>query len=278
MHNRALETLGLNWCYLACDVHPEHLAFAIQGAKAMKFVGLNLTVPHKLLAMEMMDELDSSARTWGAVNTVLFEGRSTSSDWEPMRDCDPEQIVALRSRGFNTDADAITQSLQEDLGITLAGQTALILGAGGAGRTAALKVANDGVKQLYLVNRTLSKAEKIAAEIKNRFPEVTVTLGYPEGTVDLVINGTSAGLKPEDPLPFDPARFSLKKAATAYDMIYRPAQTRFLDEAERCGCKIANGLGMLLYQGAKALEIWSGIKAPIEVMRSALQQQVYGKS
>ena len=103
-----------------------------------------------------------------------------------------------------------------------------------------------------------------------------VTVDYPVGVVDLVVNGTSAGLQASDPLPFDCERFSLKKAGAAYDMIYRPAQTKFLQEAERAGCKFANGLGMLLYQGAKALEIWSGKSAPVEIMRRALQQQVYG--
>lgn len=278
MHNAAMQALGLDWRYTAFDVHPENLREAIQGAAAMKFVGLNLTVPHKLLAMDIVTELDDSARTWGAVNTILFEGQSSSGEWKPMRDCNPEQITAVRPRGYNTDADAITRSLQEDLGISVAGKSALLLGAGGAGRTAALKLASDGIKHLYLVNRTASKAETVAKEIQQRFPSVSVTVGYPDQSIDLVMNGTSAGLRPDDPIPFDPSRFSLKNAAAAYDMIYRPARTKFLDEAERAGCRIANGLGMLLYQGAKALEIWSGMSAPIEIMRAALQQQIYGKS
>jgi shikimate dehydrogenase len=278
MHNTAMEALGLDWRYVACDVLPENLREAIAGAAAMKFVGLNLTVPHKLLAMELVNEFDDSARTWGAVNTVLFEGQSADGAWKPMRDCNPEEVQAVRTRGFNTDADAITRSIQEDLGISLAGKTVLLLGAGGAGRTAALKLASDGVKRLHLVNRTMSKAEAVASEIRARFPNIETKLGYPEGTVDLVVNGTSAGLKAGDPLPFDSKLFSLKKAAAAYDMIYRPAQTRFLQEAGRSGCKFANGLGMLLYQGARALEIWSGKNAPIEIMRRALQQQVYGRS
>ena len=275
MHNAAIEALRLDWKYLAFDVLPENLAEAIRGAAAMKFVGLNLTVPHKLLAMDLISELDSSARTWGAVNTVLFEGQ-TKGEWRAMRECNPEEVQAVRAKGFNTDADAITRSIQEDLGLAVAGKTVLLLGAGGAGRTAALKLGSDGVKQLYLVNRTMSKAESVAVEIKQRFPAVKVTVGYPDGAVDLAVNGTSAGLQADDPLPFDCERFSLKKAGAAYDMIYRPAQTKFLQEAERAGCKIAHGLGMLLYQGAKALEIWSGKTAPVEIMRRALHQQVYG--
>lgn len=278
MHNAAMQALGLDWRYAAFDVLPGELREAIRGAGTMRFVGLNLTVPHKLFAMEIIDVFDDSARAWGAVNTVLFEGRAGSDDWKPMRECNPENISAVRTRGFNTDADAITRSLQEDLGISVTGQTALLLGAGGAGRTAALKLASSGIRELHLVNRTESKAADVAREIQSRFPEVRVSVGYPDGKVDLVMNGTSAGLKADDPLPFDPGRFSLKQAGAAYDMIYRPVQTRFLAEAERSGCRIANGLGMLLYQGAKALEIWTGMAAPVEVMRRALQQQVYGKS
>src|SRR5688500_3742229 len=105
MHNAAMEALGLNWKYLAFDVLPENLAEAIRGAAAMKFVGLNLTVPHKLLAMDLIAELDSSARMWGAVNTVLFEGR-TGGTWRAMRDCHADEVEEVRATGFNTDADA----------------------------------------------------------------------------------------------------------------------------------------------------------------------------
>lgn len=278
MHNAALAELRLNWRYLAFDVPPADLREAIKGAQAMKFIGLNLTVPHKLLAVEIVDELDDSARTWGAVNTVLFEGQTGSGDWKPLRDCDPELLTATRTRGFNTDADAITRSIQEDLKMELRGASVLLLGAGGAGRTAALKLASDGVRRLYVVNRTMSKAEEIQSEIARRFPATDTRLGYPDGTVDLVLNATSLGLKTGDPLPFDATRFSLKAAGRAYDMIYRPAETGFLAEATRSGCKIANGLGMLLYQGAKALEVWSGAKAPINEMRQALMKQIYGKA
>lgn len=278
MHNAALTALGLNWRYLAFDVHPEHLRTAIHGAQNMKFAGLNLTVPHKLLAMNIVDELDSSARTWGAVNTVLFEAQCGSEEWQPLRSCDVEQITTLRSRGFNTDADAISKSIEGDLNMPLKGARILLLGAGGAGRTAALKLADSGAKELFLVNRTASKAEEIAADIRSRSPAVRVEVGYPKGEIDLILNATSLGLSAADPLPFDPGRFLLKKARAAYDMIYRPAETPFLAQARQAGCAVSNGLGMLLYQGARALEIWSGMAAPVEIMRSALKEHIYGSS
>lgn len=182
----------------------------------------------------------------------------------------------VRSHGFNTDADAITRSLHEDLELDLRGKRVLLLGAGGAGRTAALKIAEQGAGELFLVNRTEAKAEEIAREIKERVPAAQVQVGYPAGRVDLLLNATSLGLKTEDKLPFDEKAFSLKNAAAVYDMIYRPAETPLLRAAKAAGCPTANGLGMLLYQGAKALELWSGRQAPVPIMKAALENNVYG--
>ncbi len=256
MHNAAFAALGLNWRYLAFEVEPKNLRAAIAGARAMNFAGLNLTVPHKLLAMELVDELDESAKKWGAVNTIKFQ---------------PEGAV-----GFNTDADAITRSLREDLKLELRGAKILLLGAGGAGRTAALKLVSENVAELYLVNRTPSKAEAIAGEVKKQFPSVTVAVGYPRAKMDLVLNATSLGLKADDASPLDERQFSLKQTRAVYDMIYRPAETQLLACAKAAGCLTANGLGMLLHQGAKAFEIWTGRTAPLDVMRRALEQSVYG--
>ena len=278
MQNAGLAVLGLNWRYLAFEVQPGNLRAAIDGAKAMKFIGLNLTVPHKLLALDMVDALDESARAWGAVNTIRFEAQDQSGTWRPLAgfvDRIPEQI---RSHGFNTDADAITRSLREDIGLDITGAKVLLLGAGGAGRTAALKLASEKTRELFLVNRTAAKVTALAEEISQRFPAVKVSVGYPnpDVAVDLIVNATSLGLKSDDLLPLDASWYSLKKAGAVYDMIYRPAETPFLKAARLAGCRAANGLGMLLYQGAKALELWSGRQPPIEVMREALRENVYG--
>jgi shikimate dehydrogenase len=269
MQNAGLSALGLDWRYLACEVRPEELGEAITGARAMHFIGLNLTVPHKLLALEMMDVLDESAREWGAVNTVRFEGREVGGEWQPLHALDAAPSE-LRSHGFNTDADAITQSLREDLGMEVRGESVLLLGAGGAGRVAALKLAASGAKTLHLVNRTMAKAEALAAEVSERFPGVTVAVGLPEAEVDLVLNATSLGLKAGDPQPGE--GFALERARAVFDMIYRPAETPLLAMARAAGCRAANGMGMLLHQGAKALEIWSGQAAPLEAMRTALKE------
>lgn len=256
MHNAAFAALGLNWRYLAFEVDPKNLRAAIEGARAMNFAGLNLTVPHKLLAVDMVDELDASAKTWGAVNTIKFENG--------------------RAIGFNTDAEAIVTSLREDLKVELRGAKVLLLGAGGAGRTAALKLAAENVAELFLVNRTASKTVEIAAEIKKQFPSIKVSVGYPKSDVDLLLNAKSLGLKPEDAAPLDEKLYSLKQTRAVYDMIYKPAETKLLVAAQAAGCRTANGIGMLVHQGAKAFEIWTGQPAPVAVMRRAVEGSVYG--
>ena len=258
MHNAAFAALGLDWRYVACEVDPKNLRAAIAGAQAMGFAGVNLTVPHKLLAVDMVDTLDASATKWGAVNTIHFTARGAI--------------------GFNTDAEAIAAALREDLQVDLRGATVLLLGAGGAGRTAALKLAAEGAASLFLVNRTRSKAEAIAAELQRQFPSVKVSTAYPAGAVDLVLNATSLGLKPGDASPLAESGFALKQARAVYDMIYRPAETPLLQAARAAGCQTANGLGMLLHQGAKAFEIWTGRAAPLDVMRRALEENVYGET
>ncbi len=260
MHNAAFQALNLNWCYVAFEVDPANLRAAIEGARALNIAGFNLTVPHKLLAVDMMDRLDESAKLFGAVNTLKFDRINGK----------------IQVTGYNTDADGMATALREDLSMKLRGAKVLLLGVGGAGRTAALKLASERVAELYLVNRTAAKAEQIAREIKERFPSVTLATAYPAGKIDLVLNATSLGLKSSDPSPLDETQFDLKRARAVYDMIYRPPQTRLLTAAKKAGCKTANGLGMLLHQGAKAFKIWTGKSAPIDVMRSALKHNIYG--
>ncbi len=274
MHNAAFEAAGLDWAYVACEVDPTYLGEAITGARRMGFCGLNLTVPHKLEAIEWVDELDESAKAWGAVNTVAFEAE-VDGEWFPVGQIDPTGR-AIRSKGYNTDADALIRALKEDLRIEPRSARVLLLGAGGAARAAALKLADEGVLELWLVNRTIPKAQELATEISHRYPAVTVDVGYPESDVEIILNGTSLGLKSGDPLPLDVDRFPLERADGVYDMIYRPAVTPLLTAAHAAGCQTANGLGMLLYQGAAAWELWTGRQAPIEVMREALGREVYG--
>lgn len=276
MHNAALEHLGLDWRYVAFDVHPDRLREAIAGAKAMNFVGLNLTVPHKLMAMDLVDVVDPAARRWGAINTIRFEGLTKEGAWRGLGEIAPDEAREVRAVGFNTDADAIVKAIGEDLGLELGGAKVLVVGAGGAGRAAALRLALEKPAELWLANRTAATAEELAAEILRDQPELNVRLGFPQERVDLLLNATSLGLRPEDPSPLAGSTFELPMAAHVYDMVYKPAQTRLLRAANDAQCRTANGLGMLLHQGAKALEIWTGKTAPVEIMREALRRHIYG--
>jgi shikimate dehydrogenase len=305
MQNAALAALNLNWRYLAFEVHPGQLREAIGGARAMKFVGLNLTVPHKMLAVEMVDAIDERAKFWGAVNTIVFETRAANGQWLPLAQVPADQIGEIRSHGFNTDADAIAKSIIEDfVWPDLAGACVLLLGAGGAARTAALRLAREGIESLFLVNRTEEKAMRVALEVAAHFPSVQihvvvqspgqgaklksqllnqhpaiqVTAGCPQRRVDLLLNATSLGFKANDPLPVDLQWLKSHPPRRVYDMIYRPAETALLRAAKEAGCAVANGVSMLLYQGETALQLWTGLPAPVEVMRVALEKNVYGRT
>jgi shikimate dehydrogenase len=275
MHNAALAALGLDWRYLAFDVSPACLRQVLVAAKGMGFIGFNLTVPHKVMAVGLMDELDESAHRWGAVNTVRFEGRCAGGEWQSMSDWPDESPAEVRAKGFNTDAEAVALSLQEDLGIRLAGARVVLLGAGGVGRVVAMRLASEGIAGLWLINRSQAKAEALRREILETFPKVKIELDYPQDEIDLLVNATSLGLKADDALPWDSERFQVRQARSVYDLIYRPAITPMLQRAKEAGCRTANGLGMLLHQGARALEIWLGRPAPVEVMRKALEESIY---
>lgn len=260
MHNAAFEALKMNWAYLAFHVDPQELRAALQGARGMGMVGINLTVPHKIPALDCVDEIDAEASKLGAVNTIAMEKG--------------------RLHGFNTDGYGFLKAIKEEFNLSLGGKRVLVLGAGGAGRGIAVKCALDGAAQVIVANRTPAKIEPIAREIRNTKSEF-LSLGLTVDEirrviheVDLMVNATSVGMKDGDSLGLGTELFSPR--LRVYDTIYRPAQTELLQVAEGAGAKVANGLGMLLHQGAKAFEIWTKRKAPLAVMRRALRTAVYG--
>lgn len=260
MHNAALAAAKLNWCYLPFHVEPQNLRSALAGIRDLNCRGVNLTVPHKILALELMDEVDADARKLGAVNTVLVKDG--------------------RLIGFNTDGYGFAKAIKEDFDVGLTGQRVLVLGAGGAGRAIAIQCALEGAAQVTVANRTVAKIAPIAAEIagtKTAFQAIGLeggSLARLIGAVDLIVNATSVGLQTEEALGLPAKLFSAGVAV--YDTIYRPAETQLLRQATEAGAKVSNGLSMLLHQGAKAFEIWTGRKAPLTVMRRALHTAVYG--
>ncbi|MGA2138411.1 MAG: shikimate dehydrogenase [Verrucomicrobiia bacterium] len=260
MHNAAFEALKMNWAYLAFHVDPQTLRAALQGARDMGLAGINLTVPHKILALDCVDEIDAEARKLGAVNTVAMEKG--------------------KLHGFNTDGYGFLRAIKEEFNLSLRGKRVLVLGAGGAGRGIAVKCALDGAARVIVANRTPAKIEPIAREIRNTKSEfLSLALTADEirrviHEVDLVVNATSVGLKDGDSLGLGADLFSSR--LRVYDTIYRPVETELLQIAGGAGAQVANGLGMLLHQGAKSFEIWTKRKAPLAVMRRALRAAVYG--
>ena len=261
MHNAAFAALDMNWVYLAFHVEAANLRTALQGAMHMGLVGVNLTIPHKILALDWIDEIDPEARKLGAVNTVSMEKG--------------------KLRGFNTDGSGFLKAIKEDFNLSIKGKRVLVLGAGGAGHGIAVKCALDGAAKVIVANRTLARIEAIAREIGGTKAEFLGLKLAAEDIrkviheVDLVVNATSVGLEEGDSLGLGAELFSPR--LHVYDTIYRPAETELLRVAERAGAKVANGLSMLLHQGAKAFEIWTKRKAPLAVMRRALRAAVYGE-
>jgi shikimate dehydrogenase len=251
MHNAALAELArtaarfADWQYFRFEVHPDDLPRALALLYAKNFRGVNLTVPHKIIAVAHVAAIDAAARPVGAVNTLRWE----EGGW----------------RGFNTDGYGLAGAIRENLRCDLAGTPIILLGAGGAARGAAVECLQRGCASLALANRTQGKLDELLATLAplaGRIPLRGFSPSAPPAdlpTGALVINATSAGLKETDPLPVDLAQ--LPRPAAVFDMIYNPPRTPLLRAAGAAGLPTANGLAMLVHQGAKALEIWSGIPA-----------------
>jgi len=262
MHNPTLQAMGINAVYVAFDTAPEELLDTLTVFAQRGFAGVNLTIPLKEVAFEGIHRLSESAQLSGSVNTVVFH---------------PDGSL----EGHSTDGYGLSQAIQESFGKGFLGQNVLILGCGGAGRAAALQAASDGVETLYLANRTLSKADKLAEELRARFPQLDVKVcpdwpPSPEHSqeADLILQSTSLGMKDGEGPWLTEGHFH--KGQCLLDMTYVQKQTAIMSLAESTGAQVANGLGMLLHQGVRSLEIWTGQSVPVEVMRSALRTHVYG--
>ncbi len=254
LHNPALRACGIDAQYVRLHVRPDEFTEALGLIRELGFYGTNCTIPHKFAALEAVDEADPLARRLGAVNTVVFRGG--------------------RTLGFNSDGPGLLRALRDEFGVAVRDLRVLILGAGGgAGRAAAIMCALDGCPRLVLVNRTADKVEAVRAEVASFAPqarlEVVTELDHATlAGVDMVINATSVGMKPEDPdlLPAG----ALGSGHLVYDMVYSPPETRLLQTARAAGAKAANGLSMLLHQGAVSFEHWFEQEAPLEAMRAGL--------
>lgn len=260
MQNAAFAEAGLNWIYVPFSVDPDHLAAAVNGAKALNFAGLNVTMPHKKEVIKYLDELSAPARIAGAVNTIQFDG---------------DRLV-----GHNTDGQGFIDSLKHDAGFSPREKNALLIGAGGAARSVAVSLAMSGIRQLAVINRTADKALKLQESIKDNFPDCIVKVLSPDdekivslqSESQLIVNTTSIGMLTNPGLPLGMERIG--PSHLVYDVIYFPAETEFLREAKKRGAETLNGARMLLYQGATAWQIWTGRPAPIAEMAVALTDEL----
>ena len=255
MHNASIQALGLDAIYLAFDVHPDRLLPVLDGMRALGFRGVNLTIPLKEVAFRGLPQLDPSARLLGSVNTVQFT---------------PLGLV-----GHNTDGYGFLKAMEEAFGDGVNGASVHVLGAGGAGRAIALTSARAGAKSISIFDVDDKKTRAVADEIAKQFPKVSVRIGDDARAADVIVQCTPIGMKPGDPSPLKPDQF--RKSQRAFDLVYMYPETPFMAAAKSGGARAANGLGMLLHQGARAFEIWTGQPPRVDKMREALEQAVYKK-
>lgn len=258
MHNAAFHALGMDAVYLAFDVQPGRLLGVLESMADMGFGGVNITVPLKEVAAKGLPRLDESAQLMGAVNTVQFT---------------PGGMI-----GHNTDGEGFLRAVREDLGRSVEGLSVFICGAGGAGRAVALACAGSGARALTLADTDAARPVNVAREVKARFGvEAKIAGAWDDDarSADLVVQATPLGMKPGDASPLGPGAFRAGQAA--FDLVYMYPETAFMKAARAGGAQAANGLGMLLYQGARAFEIWTGVKPPAAVMREALEKEVHGR-
>lgn len=263
MHNTAFCELGMDAVYLAFDVQPDDLGDVLRAMQKMGFGGANLTVPLKEVALRYVDRLDDSARSLGAINTVRFTADGLT--------------------GFNTDGQGFLRAFVEAFGVSPAQKSVFIMGAGGAGRAVALTLAGEGVLSIALAEADRSRAEKVAVELETQYFIQDVSVATTPADVaaacrraDIVVQATPVGMKPADPSPLPSEAF--RQGQMAFDLVYMYPETAFMKAARQAGAQAANGLGMLLHQGACAFEIWTGRTPPLESMRKALEAAVYGTS
>jgi shikimate dehydrogenase len=264
IQNAALKAGQIDIQFARFHIRPAELQLALSLLPKLDFVGANLTVPHKIAAFGFVDELDAEAKQIGAVNTIAVR--------------DGKLI------GFNTDGIGFTRAIRSEFSVDLHDLRVMLLGAGGAARAIATQCAQANCERLVIVNRNVDKAKQLVAELQPRFagprvlgpvarleavPWENKALQFQLGNVDLVVNATPLGLNSNDAAPLP--RELLAPHLMIYDTVYTRGRTPLLVAADEAGARGANGLSMLLHQGARSFEIWFGREAPLDVMRAALQ-------
>ena len=264
MQNAALRQFEIKMQYARFHIRVDEFRSALRFLRELDFVGINLTVPHKIAGLTQIDLADESASRCGAVNTLRLH---------------ENKLI-----GSNTDGEGFSRAIRSEFSIDLRDLRVMILGAGGGtGHAIAWQCALENCERLVLVNRTLAKTSAIVERLRSFFVEPRVlgpvarleavpwdevTLRAQLADIDLIVNATPLGMNPSDPAPI-PARLLLPHHIV-FDCVHRPSKTALLRAADEAGARGANGLSMLLHQGALSFSIWFNREAPIEAMRSAI--------
>ena len=256
MHNMAFNAMGLDYVYVPFNVKKADLAKAVQAVRALNIRGLNVTIPHKVEIIPLLDDIDSLARAIGAVNVLVNN----------------DGIL----KGYNTDAEGFLHVLLEH-GVEPEGKNVVILGAGGAARAISFTLAGRGAN-LIMLNRTPANAAKCAADVSNATGQTVEVLSLDEKNLSdamerghILVNTTSVGMFPDKNDALVSSNL-IRPHFIVADIVYNPYKTRLLIEAEKAGAMTINGLEMLIWQGALAFEKWTGKKAPLNVMRKGATQ------
>lgn len=252
MHNIAFERLGLDICYIAIDVDPEGIEYFIKGLRYTNIIGVNVTIPHKTSVIPYLDKLSEEAKILGAVNTI--------------------KITKEKLIGYNTDVYGFEKCLE---GIDVPKCSALLIGAGGAGKAVAYTLCKLNVKNLYITNRTEEKAKQLIQFMNSIFNRKIKFIPFDQldslETMDIIVNATPLGMegmKEELDIPSS----IIGKHTTAIDLVYNPPITGFLKKASSLGARTLNGIKMLVYQGAASFKIWTELDPPVDVMEEAVRR------
>ena len=259
MINAAFKERGLDCIYLPFHVEKKLLHKAIEGMRGLNIAGLNVTIPHKVEVMKLLDDIDESARAAGAVNTIVNNNGIL--------------------RGLNTDGEGFLYALNR-AGIGVSEKRIVVLGAGGASRAViSVLAANNAL--ITILNRTLEKARDLARAGAERVTIEAMVLNPDNlalaiSKADILVNTTSVGMTPGDNVSPVPAAL-LKRTLTVVDIVYNPIKTKLIDDAGKAGCTIVEGVHMLVGQGALAFEQWTGKNAPVEMMTAIALENLQKK-
>lgn len=255
IHNTLAEKMGINMAYIAFCVDPASVGDAVRGAQAMKFGGLNVTVPHKCAVMDYLCGTDPLAQNIGAVNTLVATGNGF--------------------KGYNTDIIGLKRELLEE-NVGIKGKSVIILGAGGASNAITYLCADMGAEHIWLLNRSVEKAKTLADRVNGRFGNLVEPMALseyhniPKGRYP-VIQTTSVGLFPNtDNAPVEDDDF-YELVSEGVDIIFNPAETKFMKKCKKAGAPAYNGLKMLLYQGIASFELWNNVEVPQKLADEVLE-------